>query len=329
MDTNNLNRLTAPGIEVWMEEEAEKMLAKSMYSKIFNVETTNRLFEDDSSIARMGFLEEVSENDAAPEETDLLGYEWRYQQKIYAKSKTISDLIKRTDLYSKASPEDNARSLSKMAVVSRDAYAFGVFRKAFDNTVLYGDGKPLISVAHPRKDGGTAQRNTFLDGVQRALSYDNLKLLEDVMGNWFDNKGFPILSAGKIALLITPYNRETALQIAEATGTPDTADNSVNYWKGRNMDVMEVEYFAWKFAKALNETASTDRETYDKRYFLVNVDYAKQVLKFKQLMSPDSKAWQDNATRRWYANIFDIYAVGISDWKFVAGSLGDGTTYTY
>jgi len=329
MNTALYPELTAPGIEMWMEEEAK--LYSPMFPKVFSIETTSRLYEDDSSIAGIDFPEEIAEGAASPEDEFLVGYMWRYEPKIFSKKVSITRLMELTDLYGKiAKAESRSRELSRKAAQGRDVQAFSIFRLAFSATKLYGDGKPLISVAHPRKDGGAVQRNTFLDGVQRPLTYDNLKLLEDVLIEVYSNKGIPIdvgLNA-KLMLMVTPYNRETALQIAEADGIPETDDHRVNYFKGRNVDVFVNPYLSWRFAYKMGETTSTNRETWDKRFFLLDPYYSKQLLKFKQLQDFDVKAWQDEDTRTWYANVYDVFSVGISGWYGIAGSLGDGTTHS-
>lgn len=329
MNTAQYPELTAPGIEMWMEEEAK--MYSPLFPKVFSLETTSRLYEDDSSIAGIDYPEEISEGGASPEDDFLVGYTWRYEPKIFSRKVSITRLMELTDLYGKiAKAESRSRELSRKAAQGRDVQAFSIFRLAFSATKLYGDGKSLISVAHPRKDGGTAQRNTFLDGVQRVLSYDNLKLLEDVLIEVYSNKGIPIDVGlnSKLMLMVTPYNREAALQIAETdSGTPGVADNSVNYFKGRNVDVFVNPYLSWRFAYKLGETSSTARETWDARYFLLDPYYSKQLLKFKQLQDFDVKAWQDEDTRTWYANVYDVFSVGISGWFGIAGSLGDGTTH--
>jgi hypothetical protein len=128
--------------------------------------------------------------------------------------------------------------------------------------------------------------------------------------------------------MVTPYNRETALQIAEADKIPGSADESVNYFKGRNIDVLVNPYISHRFAYYLGETSSTDRETYDERFFLFDPSYAKKLLKFKQLQNFEIKAWEDEDTDVMYAKVADVYAYGISGWYGIVGSLGDETTYS-
>ena len=326
MVTSLYSELTAPGIEMWMDEEAK--LHTPMFTQVFSLENTSRLYEDDSSMAGIDYPEVVGEAAASPEDEFLIGYTWRYEQKVYKRKISVSKLMQQTDLYGRM--KQDSKELSKKASQNRDIRAFGIFRNAFSSSYLYGDSQELISVAHPRKDGGANQRNTFLDGVQRVLTYDNLKLLEDVLIEVVNNKGIPIhvgLDA-KLMLLVTPYNRETALQIAQADGTPGTADHSVNYFKGRNMDVLVCPYISWRFAYKMGDTSSTDREAWDKRYFLLDPSYSKKFLKFKALQDFDVKAWEDADTDVWYARVRDVFAVGISGWFGISGSLGDGTTYT-
>jgi hypothetical protein len=326
MQTAAYSELTAPGIEMWMDEEAK--LHKPMFTQIFSLENTSRLYEDDSSKAGIDYPEVVGEAAASPEDEFLVGYSWRYEQKVYKRKISISKLMQQTDLYGKMKAD--SKELSTKAAQNRDIRAFGIFRNAFNSAVTYGDGKQLISVAHPRKDGGAAQRNTFLDGVQRVLTYDNLKLLEDVLMEVVSNKGIPIHVGldSNLLLMVAPYNRETALQIAQADGTPGTADNSVNYWKGRNMDVLVCPYISWRFAYKMGDTTSTDREAWDKRYFLLDPSYSKKFLKFKQIQDFSVNAWEDDDTDVWYAKVRDVFAVGISGWFGIAGSAGDGTTET-
>lgn len=330
MLTTNKAELTAPGVEVWIQEEADENMMKSLYKQIFKLETTNRLYEDDSSWAGIDYPELVGETASSPEDDLLLGYSWRYEQNVYKRKMSVSSLLNKTDLYNIAQAEELSRELAKKAIQGRDVNAFSVFRRAFDSTVTYGDGKPLISVAHPRKDGGAAQRNTFLDGVQDPLSYDALKDLEDVMYEVYSNKGIP-LNIGldsRLILMVTPYNREVALQIAECDKIPGNADESVNYFKGRNVDVLVNPYLSHRFALHNGETTETDRTVYDQRYFLIDPGMAKKLLKFKQLQNFEVKAWEDEDTDQMYAKVADVYAYGISGWFGIVGSLGDNSVYT-
>jgi hypothetical protein len=330
MNTGSKPELTAPGVEVWIQEEADNVMIDSLLSKVFTVETTSRLYEDDSSWAGIDYPELVGEAASSPEDDLLIGYTWRYELNTYKRKMAITSLLNKTDLYSIAKAEEMSRELAKKAAQGREINAFSVLRNAFDSDYVYGDGMPLISVQHPRKDGGSAQRNTFLDGVQDSLSYDALKDLEDVMYEVFSNKGIP-LSIGldsKLMLIVTPYNREQALQIAEADMIPGSVDESVNYFKGRNLDVLVCPYISWRFAYTTGETSSTDRATYDERFFLIDPSFAKKMLKFKQLQNFEVKAWEDEDTDVMYAKVADVYAYGISGWFGIVGSLGDGTTYT-
>lgn len=330
MLTSNKAELTAPGVEVWIQEEADNVMMKSLYQKIFSVETTGRLYEDDSSWAGIDYPELVGETASSPEDDLLIGYTWRYELNTYKRKMSVSSLLNKTDLYNIAQAEDMSRELAKKAIQGRDVNAFSVFRRAFDPTVTYGDGKPLISVAHPRKDGGAAQRNTFLDGVQDKLSYDALKDLEDVMYEVLSNKGIP-LSIGldsKLILMVTPYNREVALQIAECDMIPGSVDESVNYFKGRNVDVLVNPYISHRFAVHKGETSESDRTVYDERFFLIDPSMAKKLLKFKQLQNFEVKAWEDEDTDQMYAKVADVYSFGISGWYGIVGSKGDESTYT-
>jgi len=298
MLTSNKAELTAPGIEVWIQEEADNVMMKSLYQKIFSVETTGRLYEDDSSWAGIDYPELVGETASSPEDDLLIGYTWRYELNTYKRKMSVSSLLNKTDLYNIAQAEDMSRELAKKAIQGRDVNAFSVFRQAFESTVTYGDGKS--------------------------------KDLEDVMYEVLSNKGIP-LSIGldsKLILMVAPYNREVALQIAECDKIPGNADESVNYFKGRNVDVLVNPYISHRFAVHKGETSESDRTVYDQRFFLIDPGMAKKLLKFKQLQNFEVKAWEDEDTDQMYAKVADVYSFGISGWYGIVGSLGDGSTYT-
>jgi len=330
MYTGNFAPLTLCGIETWVKDENESTIHKSLYSQVATVETTSKLFEDDATYSGIGYPELVGEAAASPEEDLLLGYTWRYTKRVYKKKMAVSKLLQDVDLYGVAKAEEKSRELGRVAAEGRDVNFFSIFRRAFDPEVVYGDGVPLISVQHPRKDGGAAQSNTFSDGVQDALSYTAVKELEDVMYEVFSNSGTP-LNIGlnsQLVLMVPPYLREEALQISQADGIPETDTHNLNYFKGRNLDVLVNPYISWRYAVAAGETTSTDRATYDKRYFLLDSAMSKKMLKFKQLKNFEIKSWEDYDTDVTYAKVADVYAYGISGWYGITGSLGDGTTVT-
>jgi hypothetical protein len=324
MTTTSQAALTAPGIEMWMEEEAK--LYKPMFTQLFNLESASRLYEDDSSWAGIDYPEEVNEAAAKPEQQLTLGYTWRYSQRVYKRKVALSTLMDKTDLYGIV--KNRSKDLSKKAAQGRDVNAFSVLRNAFSSSVVYGDGKSLVSVAHPIKATGGVQKNTFADGVQRPLTYENVKIARDQMTRWFSNSGMPLDVGlnGNLTLVTTPYNSEAAFQVLYADGKPGTADNDRNYIKGLNIDLMIVPFLGHNFAYKQGDTSSTDADTWDKRWFLMDRYYAKQCLKFKALQDFEIKAWRDDDTDVYYGGVSDIYAYGISNYLGVFGSLGDATT---
>jgi hypothetical protein len=308
-----------------MEEEAK--LYKPMFTQLFTLEGTSRLYEDDSSFAGVDYPEEVNEAAAKPEQQMTLGYTWRYSQKVYKRKIALSTLLDKTDLYGKV--KGRSKDLSKKAAQGRDVNAFAILRNAW--STLGGDGKALISTAHPIKATGGTQPNTFSDGVQRELSYDNVKLAKDQMSRWVSNSGMPLdigVNGNMVLVIAGEYNSEVAFQILNADGKPDSADNNKNYIKGLSLDLMKVPYLSHVFAYKQGDTSSTDADTYDKRWFLMDKYYASQCLKFKALQDFEIKSWQDEDTDVFYGGVTDIYATGWSNYLGIFGSLGDGSTYT-
>jgi hypothetical protein len=325
--TSDYPELTDVGVEQWMEEAAKKH--EPLYTEIFDDGKTSRLWEDESSYAPIGLLDEVAEAAASPVANIQLGYNWRYEQKIFKQKIPLGEIMQKVDQYNILTDEKHAKELATSAALSRDVRAFSMFRRAFDSDKTYGDGESMISTSHPRKDGGAAQSNTFADGIQREMTYENAILLEDQMYKTKSNSGVPLMvGTGNVLLMVPTKLRHKAMQIADTDdGIPGETDHGVNYWyaKGSEFSVLVNPYLDHQWAYMEGETTSTDAATYNKRWFLMDMAYARNMLKFKYLMDFEAKAWEDKDTDVMWSKIIDSFSVGLSGWFGIYGSKGDGS----
>lgn len=325
-----------PEIDNIIDDELA-LLGDAGLDKLFTVKGTDRLQINEVGISGYQPMQMVGELDDAPEDQPIETYGFSYQRQTYRKMTVFSSDILQTDQIGIV--EQKAKQIARTAKYTRGLNAYGVFRKAFNASVVYGDTKPYISTLHPRKDGAGTQTNTFADGVQRELGYDNVKLLEDQLYAQVSNVGniLQIGNATRNKLLVVPYAlREKAFQIAGIEGPdekPGTADNDKNYFrKGARFDVYIPQFLGFESAKQAGEigTATKTANNYwDTMWFIMDSDAVKMYLKFFYANGYEKyydKVREENEA--FIKIVHDKYAYGLSGWFGAVGSKGDNSTYS-
>ncbi len=323
-------------INSYIEDEQSKIL-KGDYNYMFNVSTTNRLDYTDKTYAANGPLQEVGDLGDSPIDEDTDGFRTVYSRQTYRLSKGFSSNLVETDQHGEV--EKRARNLPRTLEYTRDLKIFGYIRNAFTPTQLLSDGKPLASTGHLRYDGGAAQTNTFADGVQRPLTYDNALALRDVLRSTVSGSG-NLLSLGaskrKACLWVARDLQEEAFQIADVGSVlkPDTADNNRNFFvEGANFDVAVLDFVSYEAARQNGETAvakTSNANYWDRMWGVCDVESMKQY--FNVLIGVgysngvyDEEVVKKNQVLMKYAN--DKYAYGASSFLGFTASKGDGTSY--
>ena len=332
--TTNEMEVWSKEIDTYIEEEKGLMLTPA-YRKLANVTKNSDLYNSDKTISGFSPMEEVGEGGNALSDAPLDGYEARYYLKEFRKSVTFTSTMRETSRHGEVM--EQSKSFATAPEYTRNLEVMGILRNGWDTTITYGDSKQVISLSHARKDGGTAQGNTFDDGVQRPLSYDAVKRLEDVMGYTVSNSG-NILETGaedrKKILVTTFNNRLEAFKIADvASGMePDTAENNQNYFvKGANFDVLITKALSHNAAFLMGETSVARTSTsnyYDSMWFIVDPELAKKYFKVMEMPGyPETRTEIQVLNGNLIKVIDDKYKKGMSHWMWVYGSKGDNTTF--
>lgn len=329
-------------IDAYIQDEQDNM-PKSVYTQLFGVESTNRLRLHETTWAGMGPMVAVGELEDAVSDDVLEGYDTTFNQVNFRKSTTFSSNVLKTDQTSTV--KKMASDIAKKPEYSRNLNLFSVLRRGWDSLKPYGDAKPLISTAHPRKDGGTAQTNTFSDGVQLPLSYDNALTLQDQLIAMVSNSG-NLLAGGdqgrNKTIICSPYQREEAYQIAgveannssnPAQGQPGTAENNMNYFvHGDKFDVLTTRWVSYEAALQAGETAVAKTATgnyWDDMWFICDTALADRY--FKMFYLEGYPKFTDEITKANEALVkyaYDTYAYGVTSYLPIVGSKGDNTTYS-
>lgn len=293
--------LLEPGFREIFDDKYSEL--PQVFPQLFHVNTSTKQDEKDSAVSGFGLMQVTGEGEQVDYEDPVQMYDVTYTHQKYTKGFKISEELYEDDQYNVMNKKPAA--LARSARRTAEASAANVFNRAFNTSYLGGDGMPLLSVQHPRSDGGTSQSNASSTGI--TLTETNLETARTAFREQLDDKGMRIQAMPKI--LLVPVNLEKQANIIiNSTMRSGTADNDYNFYKGM------FKIIAWEYL-TLNDTM----------WFLL--DPSLHELHWFWRIKPEFK--QDTAfdtgmalfkTRARFSN-------GWSDWRGTWGSKGDGAAY--
>ena len=293
--------LLEPGFREIYDDTFNEM--EQLFPQLFHVNSSEKQDEKDSSVSGFGLMAETSEGEGIDYEDPVQGYDKTYTHKKYTKGFKISEEMYEDDLYNVMNKKPAA--LARSARRTAEFTAANVFNNAFDTSYPGGDAKPLVSVSHPRSDGGSSQSNASSTGV--TLTEPNLETARTAFREQLDEKGMRIQAMPDTILV--PVNLEKQANIiVNSTMRSGTADNDYNFYKGK------FKVVAWEYL--------TENDT---MWFLL--DSKQHELNWFWRIKPEFK--QDEAFDTGMALFKNRMrnSVGFSDWRYVWGSKGDGQAY--
>lgn len=325
-----------PEIDAYIQDEESAQPSTQLYEEIFNVQSTDRLQITEVGWSGVGPMVEVGELGDAVEDETVEGYGYSYVRKNFRKSVTFSSDLFETDQSNTV--QTRAKDIVNAVPMSRNLEAFSMIRNAWSASFKYGDAKPLISVAHPLKDGSGTQANTFTDGIQLPLTYNNAISLLDVMDAMVSNSGnlLSIGSQGRNKVLFGAKTQKVKLfEIAgvDSDMQPDVNNNNANYFvKGDKFDVLIIDWIGYEAARLAGETTvakSAAGNYWDKMWGIIDIELAKRYFKFffaEGYAKYDDEIKKSNQAMIKYA--YDKFAWGNSGFFPIVASKGDSTTVT-
>lgn len=325
-------------IDLWIDTEMNKnYVTKPMYGEIFGVSESSKLINYVQNYSGFTPMVETGELEDAVDDNPIQGYGFAYVRKYYRKSTTFSVSLIETDQSDKV--KQIANGFPGTIMYSRNLKIFSMFRRAWDTGLTYGTGKPLASVAIPYKNGSGTYSNTFVDGVQRPLSYDAVNRLTDESLYTVNSDAGNMLmngAEGQKKILFGSYAlREKLYQIGKVEGKPGTNENDMNYIvKGDAYDVMVLPFVSHQAAVAAGETTIARTSTsnfYDSIWGVLDPVLAKQNMKVFFSTGYSKGKFDDEILKSNQALVkycYDSYAFGLSDHRHMAISKGNGSTVT-
>lgn len=266
---------------------------------LFNVQSSNRAYEEVSGIGAVGIdMWDQWENAGKVGQADFdRGYKTTYTHT----EKPLELAIRRKLL------EDNnfteifnmSRRLGDSAALKRETDAAKVFNNAFSDTFAGADAVGLCSTAHPLSPSkpGTTQSNEFT----LPLTKGNVKTVREAMMAFTDDNGNKAAVTPNM-LIVPPQLEDSALEITQSLLDPASGNNTMNPQYGR------FQVVTWHYLTDSNAWFMADSMLMN-----MSLDWFDRVP-----LSILPKVEDKTLVATWIA--YQRYSYGWSDWRWVAGS---------
>ncbi len=292
-------------------EELKQIPTK--YNTIFNILTSDRQLEKDSSASGLSKLVLKNEGDALTSEDAILGYNVTYTHQTRGLESSITLEMWQDDQFNvmKRRPRDLA--YAKMRTIEQfaaDVVNFG-FTYGSGGSVTFngGDAVALFSTKHPRKDGGANQSNA----TTADLAEDSLETALVNMRATLDNKG-QLQLIQPDTLVVPPALEKEARILLNSQGRTGTTNNDINPYEGA------LRLVVWDYLGSAAGGSDTAWFILDSKFHKLNYfNRADQGIE-----GPDYDF--DTKSAKWSTLV--RHSVGFSDWRGVYGSKGDGSAYS-
>lgn len=281
----------------------------SQLASVFNVQSSDKAYEKDTSVSGLGKLVQKSEGDSIVYEKPNPGYAVTYTHLTFAKGEIITYEMYSDDLTNimKKAPARLARAKMR----TREQFAADIFNYGFTYgggglaAFNGGDGKALFATDHPLKSGGTQSNSTTAD-----LDEDSLEAAMVAMRATKDNKG-ELQMVVPDTLLVPPALEKEARILLESQQRTGTANNDINPYKGK------LKIVVWDY---LGSAAGGS----DTAWFLL--DSTQHELNWfnrddRGIEGPEYEF--DTKSSKW--SVVARWSAGFSDWRGVYGSKGDNS----
>lgn len=293
--TGNFPELLWPGIKKLFGDEYKDYMP--MYSKVFKQERSDKAFEKDQGVTRLGLAGVKEQGGPITYVDPVQGYQKEYAHVEYALGTSITNVMYEDDQYRYINGAP--RWLKRSMIQTKEIVHSNVLNNAF-TTELVADGLSLINAAHVNVATGTTQRNqpaTAADLTQTSLEQAYIDIAD-----WTDDQDIKI-QCKPVGLLVPNELRWTAMKIVRTTGEVGTDANTMNPMNGK-FDPMVWEYLtdpdAWFVLTDCNDAGLT---TYNRRGLSLDRDN-----------EFDTKSLKFSADER--------YSLGATDWRCIYGSAG-------
>lgn len=270
-----------------------------IYSRVFEVMTSDKLYEEVQELAGFGLASVKSEAGAITYTSSTQGPTARFTNVVYGLGFQETQESVEDNQY-KDRATDKTIALARSMRHTKETVHANILNRAFSNSYLGADGIRLISTAHVTVNG--TQSNTLTTDAD--LSEASIEDMAINVMNATDSTGLRIMAQTK-ALIIPPNEAFNAQRILKSAGQNDTANNATNAL--RAMGIIS-DIIVWPFL--------TDPDAW-----FVTTDVPKGLLSFQRRAAALEKD-SDFDTGNYKHKATERYVPGWADWRGIYGSQG-------
>ena len=200
------------------------------HKEIFETETSDRSFEEETKLSGFGSAPTKQEGAAIEYDNAQEAFTARYTHETVAMGFAITEEAVEDNLYDSLSAR-YTKALARAMAYTKQVKGADILNNAFAAGTTYGDGKSLCATDHPLVGGGT---NSNEPAVAADLNETSLEAAVIQIAGWTDERG--LLIAAKPKKLIIPPNLQfVATRLLETEGRVGTADNDINAIKSNGV----------------------------------------------------------------------------------------------
>ena len=287
-----------PGIKTWWGRQYAEH--QQEYPELFDIETSDKAYEEDVEISGFGVLREKDQGQALNYDTEVQGSITRYTHVAYAGGYIVTFEELRDNLYEVVSKR-RAAMLAFAGRQTEEIIGANVFNQAFNSSYPIGDGAAMISASHPTLTGNQSNLLTFSADLSE-LAIEDLSIQIMQATDYRGNK----ISLVPQCLAISSAQWLDANRIIHSVLQNNTANNAINVIKATGMfpkGIVVNHYF-------LSTTAW---------FIRTNAPYgARFMWRDKPMFDTDNEFDTKNAKAAQYMR----FSCGCTDWRQVYGTAG-------
>lgn len=196
------------------------------HTQIFDVENSERSFEEETKLSGFGMAQVKAEGDSITYDSGQEAWTARYTHETIAMGFSITEEAMEDNLYDSLSAR-YTKAMSRSMAYTKQTKAAAILNNGFSASYTYGDGKRLFATDHPLVSGGTNSNRpaNFVDLSETALEDATIQIAA-----WVDERGL-LISSRPTKLIIPPALQFEAHRILQSTLRVGVADNDANALK--------------------------------------------------------------------------------------------------
>jgi hypothetical protein len=196
------------------------------HKEIFEVETSERSFEEETKLSGFSAAPVKNEGSAIAYDNAQEAFTARYNHETIALGFSLTEEAIEDNLYDSLSAR-YTKALARGMAYTKQTKAAAVLNNGFDTAYPGGDGVPLFSASHPTVSGGV---NANIPSTAADLNETSLEAAVIQIAAWVDERGL-LIAAKPRKLVIPPSSMFIATRLLETELRVSTSDNDINALK--------------------------------------------------------------------------------------------------